>query len=53
MNSNYLDFRAVQAEMDARYARRGRRGPRNSSLEVIRRTMSRAAREELSPNRPR
>jgi hypothetical protein len=53
MNSNYLDFRAVQAEMEARYPRRGRRGPRNSSLEVIRRTLARTTREELNPNRPR
>ena len=53
MNSNYLDYRSVQAEMEARYPRRGRRGPRNSSLEVIRRTLSRNSREELNPSRSR
>ena len=53
MNSNYLDYRSVQAEIEARYPRRGRRIPRNSSLEVIRRTISRASREELNPGRSR
>jgi hypothetical protein len=53
MNSNYLDYRSVQAEMAARYPHRGRRARYDSSLEVIRRTISRASREELSPGRTR
>jgi hypothetical protein len=53
MNSNYLDYRSVQAEMEARYPRRGRRVRHDSSLEVIRRTLSRAVREEVNPGRTR
>ena len=53
MNSNYLDYRFVQAEMEARYPHRRPRVRRDSSLEVIRRTIARTSREELIPGRTR
>ncbi|HET7802363.1 MAG TPA: hypothetical protein VFL38_18210 [Humibacillus xanthopallidus] len=48
MITTYTDFRLVKAEMATRYpARRPVR--RDSSLEIMRRTLARNSREELDP----
>jgi hypothetical protein len=48
MYATYLYLRLVQAEIDARYGHRPpARHRRDSSLEVIRRTTQRTARQEL------
>ncbi|WP_186814998.1 hypothetical protein [Terrabacter aerolatus] len=52
MIEHYSDLRAVQAEIRARYPQR-RRARRDSSLEVIRRTMARTFREENGADRRR
>jgi hypothetical protein len=52
MSIQHLDSRVVRAEIDARYPR-PRRIRRDSSLEIIRRTMARLSREENSPGQPR
>lgn len=49
MNSTYLDYRIVQAEIENRYGRHLRRPRRDSSLEITRRTMHRRSRQELHP----
>jgi hypothetical protein len=48
MSTQHADFRLVQAEIESRYPRR-RRVRRDSSLEIIRRTMARTSREENHP----
>ena len=52
MNTHHADFRLVQSEIESRYPQR-RRVRRDSSLEVIRRTMGRNSREENHPGRQR
>ncbi|GGN06660.1 hypothetical protein GCM10009721_37900 [Terrabacter tumescens] len=52
MIEHYSDLRAVQAEIESRYPQR-RRTRRDSSLEVIRRTMARNTREENGQGRRR
>lgn len=52
MNTQHLDFRTVQVEIESRYPQR-RRVRRDSSLEIMRRTMARASREENNPGRTR
>ena len=52
MNSTYTDLRFVKAEIATRYpARRSVR--RDSSLEILRRTLARNSREELDPGHRR
>jgi hypothetical protein len=46
------DFRFVKAEIAARYPTR-RQGRRDSSLEIMRRTLARNSREELDPGHQR
>ena len=52
MNTHYVDTRTVQLEIEARYPRR-RRVRRDSSLEIMRRTLARVSREENNPGRTR
>ena len=52
MTTHYLDYRTARAEIEARYPQR-RRACRDSSLEVIRRTLARSSREENHPGRTR
>ncbi|GAB3888043.1 hypothetical protein [Terrabacter terrigena] len=52
MSIHYVDYRTVQAEIEARYPQR-RRVRRDSSLEIMRRTMARISREENNPGRTR
>lgn len=52
MITQHIDFRTVQIEMEARYPQR-RRVRRDSSLEIMRRTMARISREENQPGRTR
>ena len=52
MITQLVDFRTVQAEIESRYPQR-RRVRRDSSLEVIRRTLARSSREENHPGRTR
>lgn len=52
MNTQYVDFRTIRFEIESRYPQ-PRRARRDSSLEVIRRTMSRLSREENNPVRGR
>jgi hypothetical protein len=48
----YVDFRTIQSEIEARYPVR-RRVRRDSSLEIVRRTFARISREENHPGRTR
>lgn len=48
----YVDYRTVQAEIEARYPQR-RRVRSDSSLEIMRRTLARISREENQPGRTR
>lgn len=52
MNTHYVDFRTIRFEIEARYPQR-RRPRRDSSLEVVRRTMARRSHEENNPVRDR
>ncbi|WP_374971399.1 hypothetical protein [Terrabacter sp. BE26] len=52
MNTHYVDFRTIRYEIEARYPQHGR-VRRDSSLEILRRTMSRLWREENNPVRDR
>ena len=52
VTTHYLDYRTARAEIEARYPQR-RRARRDSSLEVIRRTLARSSREENHPGRTR
>lgn len=52
MTTHYLDYRTVQAEIEARYPQR-RRVRRDSSLEIMRRTLARVSHEENHPGRTR
>ena len=52
MNTHYVDFRTIRFEIEARYPQR-RRTRRDSSLEVVRRTMARQSHEENNPVRYR
>lgn len=52
MTSQHVDFRTVQLEIEARYPQR-RRARRDSSLEIMRRTLARVSREENHPGRTR
>jgi hypothetical protein len=52
MNTHYVDYRTIQYEIESRYPQR-RRTRRDSSLEVVRRTMSRRSRQENNPVRDR
>jgi len=52
MSMQYVDFRTLQSEIESRYPRR-RRIRRDSSLEIMRRTMARVSREENNPGRTR
>ncbi|MGO4361194.1 MULTISPECIES: hypothetical protein [Intrasporangiaceae] len=52
MTTQYIDFRTVQVEIESRYPQR-RRVRRDSSLEIMRRTMARVSREENNPGRAR
>ena len=52
MTTQYLDFRTIQFEIESRYPQR-RRVRRDSSLEIMRRTMARISREENQPGRTR
>lgn len=52
MNPQYVDFRTIRFEIEARYPQR-RRTRRDSSLEVVRRTMSRQFHAENNPVRHR
>lgn len=52
MTTQYLDFRTIQFEIQSRYPQR-RSVRRDSSLEIMRRTMARISREENQPGRTR
>ncbi len=52
MITQHVDFRTVQVEIESRYPQR-RRVRRDSSLEIMRRTMARHSREENDPGRAR
>ena len=52
MITQYIDFRTVQVETESRYPQR-RRVRRDSSLEIMRRTLARISREENNPGRTR
>ncbi|MEW1951884.1 hypothetical protein [Terrabacter sp. NPDC080008] len=52
MNTQYVDSRTIRFEIEARYPQ-PRRARRDSSLEVVRRTMARHFREENNPVRDR
>lgn len=52
MNTQYADFRTIHYAIAARYPQ-PRRTRRDSSLEIIRRTMARRARQENNPGRDR
>jgi hypothetical protein len=52
MTTQYLDFRTIQYEIESRYPQR-RRVRRDSSLEIMRRTMARISRQETQPGRTR
>ena len=52
MTTHYIDFRTVQVEIESRYPQR-RRVRRDSSLEILRRTLARTSREELDPGHRR
>ena len=52
MTSQHVDFRTVQLEIESRYPQR-RRVRRDSSLEIMRRTLARVSREENNPGRTR
>ncbi|HET8988243.1 MAG TPA: hypothetical protein VFN43_06995 [Humibacillus sp.] len=52
MITTYTDYRLVKAEMAARYPAR-RQIRRDSSLEIMRRTLARNSREELNPGQQR
>lgn len=52
MTTHYLDYRTAQIEIEARYPQR-RRPRRDSSLEIMRRTLARISREENNPGRTR
>jgi hypothetical protein len=52
MTTQFLDFRTIQFEIESRYPQR-RRVRRDSSLEIMRRTMARISREENQPGRTR
>ena len=52
MTTQYLDFRTIQYEIESRYPQR-RRVRRDSSLEIMRRTMARISRQENQPGRTR
>jgi hypothetical protein len=52
MTTQHIDFRTVQVEIESRYPRR-RRVRRDSSLEIMRRTLARVSREENHPGRTR
>jgi hypothetical protein len=52
MITTYTDLRFVKAEIATRYPAR-RRIRRDSSLEIMRRTLARTAREELDPGHRR
>jgi hypothetical protein len=52
VNTHYVDTRTVQLEIEARYPQR-RRVRRDSSLEIMRRTLARVSREENNPGRTR
>jgi hypothetical protein len=52
MFTHYLDYRTAQTELEARYPQR-RRARRDSSLEIMRRTLARVSREENQPGRTR
>ena len=47
-----FDFRTVQLEIAARYPQR-RAARRDSSLEILRRTLARSSREETGSGSPR
>jgi hypothetical protein len=51
MITTYTDYRFVKAEMATRYP--VRRARRDSSLEIMRRTLARNSREELDPGHQR
>jgi hypothetical protein len=52
MTSQYIDFRTVQVEIESRYPQR-RRVRRDSSLEIMRRTLARNSRQENNPGHTR
>jgi len=52
MTTHYLDHRTAKLELEARYPQRGR-ARRDSSLEIMRRTLARNSREENNPGRTR
>ena len=52
MTTHYLDYRTAQVELETRYPQR-RRPRRDSSLEIMRRTLARISREENNPGRTR
>jgi hypothetical protein len=52
MTTPYLDFRIIQFEIESRHPQR-RRVRRDSSLEIMRRTLARTSREENDPGRSR
>lgn len=52
MTTQHVDFRTIQLEIEARYPQR-RRVRRDSSLEIMRRTLARISREENNPGRTR
>ena len=52
MTTHYVDYRTIQVEIEARYPQR-RRVRRDSSLEIMRRTLARVSREENQPGRTR
>ena len=52
VTTHYVDYRTIQVEIEARYPQR-RRVRRDSSLEIMRRTLARVSREENQPGRTR
>lgn len=52
MNTQYADFRTIQYAIESRYPQR-HRTRRDSSLEIIRRTMARRSHQENNPVRDR
>ena len=52
MNTTWTDYRVVKTEIATRYPVR-RQVRRDSSLEIMRRTLARISREENNPGRTR
>ena len=52
MNTTWTDYRVVKTEIATRYPVR-RQVRRDSSLEIMRRTLARRSREELDPGHQR